>query len=203
MRVRFRLLFCLFAALPAFPALAAGPLVILIGTPGAGKTAQAEILHRDLGMTVITADTLVANNRDRFERYRNPIITGVEPRLDPALNTLVEDALEKADLSKGVVIDGYPASKPQGDYLVTLRDKLKLPKALVIHLKISDDEARKRLAQEKATDIDQQLKDYHREFDFADMYFPNADIQNVDASKSPEAVAAEIRQLVEAHRDGK
>lgn len=182
----------------ALPAFADGPFVILIGAPAAGKSTQAEILHRDLGMTVISSEDLITQNRDRFERYKNPVLTGVEPRLDPALDTLVEDQLTKADRSKGIVIDGYPASKPQGDYLVTLRDKLKLPKALVIHLKLSDDEIRKRLSQQKAADIDQQLKDYHREFDFANLYFPNTEIQTVDASQPPAVVAAEIRKLLTA-----
>jgi adenylate kinase len=199
MRVRFRLLAVLLITIsPALPALAAGPLVILIGTPAAGKTTQAGFLHREFGMTVISADDLIANNKDQFERYKKPTITGVEPRLDSALNALIEDAVKKADIDKGVVIDGYPSSKPQGDFLVGLRDKLKLPKALVIHLQIPDGEARKRLTQQKATDIDQQLKDYHREFDFAALYFPNTDIQTVDATKSPEMVTEEIRKLLAA-----
>ncbi len=194
MHVRFFL--AILATSLALPATAAGPFVILIGAPASGIPALADILHRDFGMTVISADDLIANNRDRFERYKKPVLTGVEPRLDPALNTLVEDALTQADLSKGVVLEDYPASKPQGDYIAGLREKLKLPKPLVVHLRIPDDEARKRLSQQKAADIDQQLKDYHREFDHANLYFPDADLQSVDATKPPEVVATEIRKMM-------
>jgi len=182
----------------ALPATAAGPVLVLIGPPSSGKTTQAEILHRDLGMAVISADDLIARNPGRFQRFKNPTLTGVEPRLDPALNALVEKALQNTDLTRGVVLDGYPAAVEQGQYLAGLREKLKLPRALVIHLQIPDAEVVKRLRQKKAVDVDQQLKDYHREFDFAKTYFPETDLQTVDGTKSPDAIAAEIRKLLQA-----
>lgn len=156
------------------------------------------MLRRDYGMAVISADELIENNKEKFQRYKNPAITGVEPLLDPAMNGLVEAALRSADLSKGVVIAGYPASAEQGDFLTRLREKLNLPRALVIKLDIPDDEVRKRLTQEGATDIAQQLKDYHREFDFAYLYFPEAKIETVDGTKSREEVSAEIQKLLAA-----
>ena len=187
----------------ALPAAAAGPVLVLIGPPSSGKTTQAEILHRDLGMAVISADDLIARNQERFQRFKNPALTGVEPRLDPALNALVEQALQNTDLTRGVVLDGYPAAVSQGEYLAGLREKLMLPKALVIHLQIPDAEVLRRLKQQKAADIDQQLKDYHREFDFAKTYFPEADLQTVDGTKAPDVVALEIRKLLQARGFGK
>ena len=70
-------------------------------------------------------------------------------------------------------------------------------KALVIHLRVPDGVARKRLAKEKIPDLEQQFKDYHREFDFACIYFPQADIRDVDGTKRPDAVAKEIRNLLQ------
>jgi len=182
----------------AMPAAAAGPVLVLIGPPSSGKTTQAQILQRDFGMAVISADDLIARNQGRFQRFQNPTLTGVEPRLDPALNALIEQALQNTDLTRGVVLDGYPAAMAQGEHLTGLREKLKLSKALVIHLQIPDEEVRRRMSQQKAADIDQQLKDYHREFDFAKTYFPEADLQTVDGTKSPDAVAAEIHKLLQA-----
>ena len=69
------------------------------------------------------------------------------------------------DLSKGVVLDGYPASKIQGDYLTRLRGEFALTRVVVIHLSAPDAVVRKRL-QGQSRDIEQELKDYHREFDF-------------------------------------
>jgi len=174
----------------------AGPLIVLIGPPGSGKTTQAEILRKERGMAVISADELISRNREAFEKFKNPDIQGVEPRLDPALNRLVEEALRSADLSKGLILDGYPAAKSQGDHLTVVREKYNLPKAIVIHLRVPDNLVRKRLKKQKRTDLDQELTDYHREFDFAREYFPETDIRDVDGTKKPAIVAREIRKLL-------
>ena len=99
------------------------------------------------------------------------------------------------DLSNGVILDGYPASKEQGDYLANMRQQLNLPKPVIIHLRVPDTVVRKRLKNESPEDIEQRLKDYHRELDFARIYFPQADIHEVDGTKSPDAVAKAIRKV--------
>src|SRR5689334_4844784 len=86
-------------------------LITLIGPPGAGKTTQAEILKKDLGCAVVSVDDLITQNPQAFERSRRPEIQGIEPRVDPALNKLVEEKLRSTDISKCLVLDGYPAVK--------------------------------------------------------------------------------------------
>ena len=95
------------------------------------------------------------------------------------------------------MLDGYPASKIQGDFLATLREKFNLSRAIVIHLSASDDIVRKRL-KGQSRDVDQELKDYHREFDFIRQYFPAADIRTVDAAKEPRELAKYIREIVQS-----
>jgi len=180
----------------ASPASAAGPVVLIIGPPGSGRTTQAEYLKRDLGMSVISVDDLIAHNHDKFQKYRIPALQGVDPHLDPALDSLVKDALIKADASKGVVLDGYPASKLQADFLTDLRRKLQLPPVTVIHLTVPDNVVISRLSGQKR-DVEQELKDYHREFDFIREYFPDANIHGVDGTRKPDDVAKEIRTLVQ------
>ena len=191
-----RRVWCLaLVALPAYPQ-PAGPVVMLIGPPGAGKTTQSQILQKDLGMTVVSADDLIAQNRQAFEKYRRPNIQGVEPRVDPVLNRLVEEKLRAVNLTKGVILDGYPAAKIHGDYFTKLVADLRFPKPIVIHLLVPDDVVRKRLTKEKAEDVEQRLKDYHRELDFARLYFPEVAIHDVDGTKPPGAVAKEIRKVL-------
>jgi len=174
----------------------AGPVVMLIGVPGSGRSAQAAALKNRRNMTVISADDLIAHNPQAFEKSRTSAIPSFDPHLDPALNGLVEAALIMADLSKGLVLVGYPASKAQGDYLVSLREKLNLPKALVIHLIVPDEVARKQLKKAKVLDIEQHLQNYHRELDFARAYFPQADIREIDGNRKPARVENDIRKLL-------
>ena len=192
---------CTATAQPAGPG--AAPVIVLIGPPGAGKTTQAGILKRERGMAIISADELIQQNHQAFERYRRPAINGVEPRLDPALNRLVAEKLHSVDLSKGVVFDGYPASKDQGDYLAKLIPELNLAKPIVIELVVPDDVVRKRLKDEKNQDVEQSLKDYHRELDFAHLYFPQAEIHKIDGTQKAATVAGNIRTLVARQPDSK
>jgi adenylate kinase len=178
---------------------AAGPLVVMVGPPGSGRTTQTQILLKDLKMAVIAADDLIQKNPQRFQKNRLPALQGVEMHLDPAMNSLVEEALKTTDLSRGVVLDGYPASKTQGDFLKELQQKFGLPRAIVIHLSAPDDVVRKRLAGNKSgRDLEQELKDYHREFDFMRTYFPEADIRTVDATKPIAQVSKEIQSILKS-----
>lgn len=173
-----------------------GLVVVLVGPPGAGKSTQAEILQKERKMTLISADSLVEQNKQAFEKFRRPAIQGVDPRVDPVLNRLVEEQLRAADLSKGVILDGYPASKDHGDHLTRVVQDLQLRKPLIIQLDLPDETVRKRLKTHNPNDVEQRLKDYHRELDFVRVYFPEADIHTIDASKKPSAVAKEIRKLL-------
>jgi hypothetical protein len=67
----------------------------------------------------------------------------------------------------------------------------------VIHLRVPDSVVRERLKDQKRVDLEQQLKDYHREFDFAREYFPEIDIREIDGTEKPEIVAGEIRKLLQ------
>src|ERR1044071_9223288 len=106
-------LFCVFGVIGAVYGQSAGPLIVLIGPPSSGKSKQAQLLRKERGMAVIAVEDLIAQNRQAFEKYRHPAIQGVEPRLDPVLNRLVEERLRAVDRSKGVILDGYPAAKEQ------------------------------------------------------------------------------------------
>src|SRR5690349_2525735 len=189
-------LFCVFAFTATVCAQSAGPLIVLIGPPASGKTTQAQILQKERGMAVISVEDLIAQNRRELERYRRPEIQGVEPRLDPALNRLVEERLRAVDRSKGVVLDGYPASKGQGDSLASLITEFHFSGPVVLQLRVADSEVRKRASKAGSPDVEQALKDYHRELDFAQTYFPQANIHEIDGSKPAPQVAKEISRVL-------
>ena len=56
--------------------------------------------------------------------------------------------------------------------------------------------ARKRLTKDRVTDIEEQLQNYHRELDFARVYFPQADIRDVNGDQTPAKVAAAIGKVL-------
>jgi adenylate kinase len=175
----------------------ARPIVVLIGPAGAGKSTQAEMLQKKYGFAVISAEKLIEADPSLLARTKQPEIHGVDPRTDPALNKIFARVIEKADLAKGLVLDGYPATKDHADFLAASARERGLGKPLVIHLRISDDVAKQRLKDRLPSMVEQALKDYHRELDFVNLYYTEADIYDVDGTQAPQAVFKSISALVE------
>src|SRR5689334_20914126 len=109
-------------------------LIVLIGPTGSGKTTQTEFLKKRFGIPAIAVDDLIAANPAALAKYRSPGITPGPPQLNPAIDGLVAAKITSLDLTKGVVLDGYPASKDQADHLAALAEKLKLPPPIVIQI---------------------------------------------------------------------
>jgi adenylate kinase family enzyme len=45
---------------------------MMVGSPGSGRTMQAALLKKDLGMTVIPVDDLIARNQQKVQKYKLP-----------------------------------------------------------------------------------------------------------------------------------
>jgi adenylate kinase len=172
------------------------PVIVLIGPPGAGKSTQAERIQKRYRFALITREQLMQDDPALLARYKQPDIRGVEPRIDPALNKLFLQRLERTDISRGLLLDGYPASKDHADFLRQVVEQKGLAKPLVLQLTAPDDVVRKRLKGQSPEKIEQDLKDYHREMDFVQVYFPQADIVPIDASKKPRGVFRQIREAL-------
>jgi adenylate kinase len=173
------------------------PVIILLGPPGAGKSTQAVMVQKRYGFALITREQLMQDDPSLLARQKQPEIRGVEPRIDPALNGLFLQRLEKTDISKGLLLDGYPATKDHGDFLVKVIQEKGLRKPVILQLDVPDDVVRKRLQGQNPAQIEQDLKDYHRENDFLTVYFPQADVVKIDANKTPNAVFEQIRKAID------
>ena len=191
-------LLCVLGLITAVLAQSSRSLIVLVGPPSSGKTTQAQILQKERGFAIISVEDLIAQNRQSFQKFSHPEIQGVEPRLDPVLNRLVAERLRSLDRAAGVVLDGYPASKEQGDHLTSLIAEFGFSRPVVFQLRLPDADVRKRAAKDGGQDVEQGLKDYHRELDFAKTYFPQANIHEIDAAKPVRAVASEIRKVLGA-----
>jgi len=64
-------------------------------------------------------------------------------------------------------------------------------------LDVPDDVVRKRLQGQNPAQIEQDLKDYHRENDFLTLYFPQAEVVKIDGNKAPNAVFEQIRKAID------
>ena len=174
-------------------------LIVLVGPTGSGKTTQAEFLRKRFGIPTVAVDDLIQANPSALAKYRRPGITPGPPQLNPAIDALVAEKLASLDLTKGVVLDGYPATKDQADHFATLVAKLNLPAPIVFQIDVPDEVATQRLkdrqhADDKPELIEERLKNYHREMDMIKSYFPEAKIWTIDGDKP----VAEVSRAIEA-----
>jgi adenylate kinase len=170
-------------------------LIVLIGPTGSGKSTQTEFLKKRFGIPAIAVDDLITANPAALAKYR----AGGPPQLNPAIDSLVAAKIASLDLTKGVALDGYPASKNQADNLAALAAKLNLPPPIVIQIDVPDDVTRQRAKARNRVDdtpelIDERLKNYHREMDMIRSYYPQANIWTVNGNKP----IAEVSSTIEA-----
>jgi len=96
-----------------------GP-VVLLGPPGAGKGTQAKRIAEIFGIPqVSTGDILRANvalGTDLGKKAKEIMGRG-ELVPDDLVNAMVAERLAQADCARGCILDGYPRTVPQAEWL--------------------------------------------------------------------------------------
>ena len=110
--------------------------VVLFGSPGSGKGTQAGLLKNCLKVPhVSTGDMLREHIRDGNAlgvRVSSTMQAGALVR-DEVVNRLVERRLAEPDARTGFILDGYPRTREQAEYLIGWLDSRSI-RELVIHL---------------------------------------------------------------------
>jgi adenylate kinase len=176
-----------------------GVVVILLGPPGAGKTTQAQFLSNKYKIPIFSAATLLKKSHDRKSDFSKKVKGKISPEellTDQGMNDLVREAVIKADHERGFVLDGYPSSPGQAQYLTGLLQELGLSAPLVVHLAVSDELAKQRLstrgsAADKPEIIDRRLAYYRKEESVVLNYYSQSVIR-IDGSQSVGDVTKQI-----------
>ena len=103
------------AASPSFP----GP-VLLLGAPGVGKGTQAQRLVLRYGIPQIsTGDLLRKHGEEQTDlgRMATELMKAGQFVPDDVVNGMVADRLSRQDTLQGYVLDGYPRTAAQADWL--------------------------------------------------------------------------------------
>ena len=110
--------------------------IVLFGSPGSGKGTQAQLLQARLGVPHISTGDMLR------ERLRHGGLPGADVRetmqsgslvSDELVNRIVEERLDQPDARRGFILDGYPRTRAQAEFLRNVLEN-KGMHAVVIHL---------------------------------------------------------------------
>jgi adenylate kinase len=127
-------------------------VLLLLGPPGSGKGTQAERLAKQLNIPAIsTGEMIRAEVRGGTELGRKAQSIMVTGGLldDRIVNDIVASRLRKPDCASGFMLDGYPRSVGQAEYLGTLLPKLGYPQPTIVHIDVPSDQLVARTCQRR------------------------------------------------------
>src|SRR5215475_6488760 len=119
------------------------PLIILVGPPLSGKTTFADAISRTYRIPGISVEDLIRDNASELNRLRGEGMSLAEMRYDPAISRYMRERLKTADLSRGMILDGYPATLVQAEDLKDMFADLNL-NLIALRLQVPDQTIRER-----------------------------------------------------------
>lgn len=101
------------------PAFVPGP-ILLLGAPGVGKGTQAQILMERWGIPQVSTGDLIRENirlnTTVGREFQDLVARGVFVP-DELVNVMVADRTSRADCARGFILDGYPRTLAQAEWV--------------------------------------------------------------------------------------
>ena len=140
--------------------------LILLGPPGAGKGTQADTIIRVLGIPqVSTGDIIRGAIRNKtalgleFKRYADA--GALVP--DDLVNSLVEERLAQPDCAGGFLLDGFPRTVAQAEWLDTMLERTGRRMDRVLLVDVADEAILERVTGRRTDPVTGHI--YHLAFD--------------------------------------
>ena len=98
-------------------------ILILLGPPGAGKGTQAKLLAHQYGVPHISTGDMFRDQKARGTELGKKVQAIMDAGglvTDDITNAMVKERLSRPDVAGGFILDGYPRTTAQAEYLGTL-----------------------------------------------------------------------------------
>src|ERR1700761_4546470 len=118
-------------------------ILIVTGPPYSGKGTQCEILGKTLGYTHISTGDRLRHEREN-QTPLGLIMAQYEKQGDLLPDSVMRDLfaaiIDENNTGKGIILDGYPRTKPQVDDLLQLVEEKGQEISLVININVPGEE---------------------------------------------------------------
>tara|TARA_B100001029_G_C15036193_1_gene440313 strand:+ start:1097 stop:1675 length:579 start_codon:yes stop_codon:yes gene_type:complete len=186
-------------------------ILIFFGPPGAGKGTQAKLLSKHYGIPHLSTGDILRKKlleKDSLSIKLKNIIDGGTLVSDEIINEIVLQRLQESDCSNGFILDGYPRTKMQAEFLNSYFQKINLQIDYIIEILLSDNDIKKRIKSRSAIEnrqddkeevINIRLKKYLSETKPLFQYFreKNRDKYNVvDGNQNIEKITSDILEIL-------
>ncbi len=176
-------------------------MIVFMGVAGAGKSVQGKMLAEHLGYTWISTGELLRAYADadkKEEMLKGKLLK------DQELIELMQKAFRQEDGGYRCIIDGFPRTIPQADWLLDRHNSNSIRIDALVHIKASEEAVKSRLLARGRPDdneeaINKRFQEYRVETlpileEFKSSGVP---IIEVDGNKDRDIVSKDIQAMVE------
>jgi adenylate kinase len=176
-------------------------MIIFMGVAGSGKSVQGRKLADKLGLPWLSTGEflrMLISGQRRKDMLSGKLLD------DHEIITLIQKVFALIDSHKEFVLDGFPRTTNQADWLLNQAKHSQLKITAVVHLKASEEEVSKRLlGRGRQDDTEQAIKERFEEYEKASLpileHFEQANVEiiEVDGEQPVEEVHRQILEKTE------
>lgn len=177
-------------------------MIVLTGVAGAGKSMQGRLLSDELGYAWVSTGEILRvliTGKRRQEMLRGKLLHDYE------VIEILDKVFELVDVKQQFILDGFPRTIPQADWLLAQTDKDRFSLDAVVHLAASEDVVRERLlSRGRVDDTDEAIAERFEEYRTVTKpileHFEKegVPIYTIDAGQSPK----DVHDQIVAYLDG-
>lgn len=176
-------------------------MIILTGVAGAGKSMQGKILADEHGYAWISTGEILrvlVTGRRRQEMLEGKLLS------DEEMITILDKVFELIDAKQEFVLDGFPRTVPQADWLLEQVQQGRFALTAVVNLDASEDVVKSRLlSRGRQDDTDEAIAERFREYRTITLpileHFrqEGVTVHDIDAAQEPRVVHDAILKSID------